>query len=377
MEKRELNQKASLVIDSLVHLRQPDERMTDENKKQGRTGGIISRDFGIDEWDWPQGVGLYGLKRWKEVTQDHTFDPFLKEWFEKNFNRGLPSENINTTAPFLTLMDVLDYWDSSQYEIACLERADWLMKRLPRTENGLFQHVTSAIGDRSGVRLNDNEVWIDTIFMAVLFLNKMGQRYECKEWIEESRIQIEKHIQYLWNQENGLFYHGYSFKRKDHFGGIFWCRGNSWFTNGIMDYIECCGERIPQVLRRKLITVYLGQVETLKKLQAPSGLWHTVLDDAESYEEVSGSAAILAGILKGVRMGILDIQDYGSCIHRGIEAVCGWIGDDGIVGQVSGGTGVGMNADAYKNIIIAPMAYGQALALIALVEAMRQWEVGG
>ena len=36
-----------------------------------------------------------------------------------------------------------------------------------------------------------------------------------------------------------------------------------------------------------------------------------------------------------------------------------------------------MNADAYKNIIIAPMAYGQALALIALVEAMRQWEVGG
>ena len=145
-------------------------------------------------------------------------------------------------------MDVLDYWDSSQYEIACLERADWLMKRLPRTENGLFQHVTSAIGDRSGVRLNDNEVWIDTIFMAVLFLNKMGQRYECKEWIEESRIQIEKHIQYLWNQENGLFYHGYSFKRKDHFGGIFWCRGNSWFTNGIMDYIECCGERIPQVL---------------------------------------------------------------------------------------------------------------------------------
>lgn len=62
-------------------------------------------------------------------------------------------------------MDVLDYWDSSQYEIACLERADWLMKRLPRTEDGLFQHVTSAIGDRSGVRLNDNEVWIDTIFM--------------------------------------------------------------------------------------------------------------------------------------------------------------------------------------------------------------------
>ena len=41
----------------------------------------------------------------------------------------------------------------------------------------------------------------------------------------------------------------------------------------------------------------------LKKSQSKSGLWHTVLTDSSSYEEVSGSAAITAGIYKGNQNG--------------------------------------------------------------------------
>ena len=50
-----------------------------------------------------------------------------------------------------------------------------LAHELPAQDRGGgFQHVTSANGDRQGVRLNENEMWIDTIFMTVLFLNRMG-----------------------------------------------------------------------------------------------------------------------------------------------------------------------------------------------------------
>ena len=38
--------------------------------------------------------------------------------------------------------------------------------------------------------------------------------------------------------------------------------------------------------------------------------------------------------------------------------------------QVSGGTGMGYNAEHYKNILIAPMAYGQSLTILALAEAL-------
>ena len=76
---------------------------------------------------------------------------------------------------------------------------------LPRTQEGGFQHVTSANGDRQGVRLNENEMWIDTLFMTVLFLNKMGQKYHRQDWIDESIHQVLMHIKYLYDKESGLF----------------------------------------------------------------------------------------------------------------------------------------------------------------------------
>ncbi len=54
------------------------------------------------------------------------------------------------------------------------------MNELPKTKEGGFQHVVTAIGNRDGVLLNDGEMWIDTLFMAVLFLNKMGHRLKIR-----------------------------------------------------------------------------------------------------------------------------------------------------------------------------------------------------
>jgi unsaturated rhamnogalacturonyl hydrolase len=118
-----------------------------------------------------------------------------------------------------------------------------------------------------------------------------------------------------------------------------------------------------------ILDTYKAQVKKLKELQSESGLWHTVLDDPDSYEEVSGSAAITAGILKGIRMGVLD-DSYMQCAEKAILAILKNIAADGTVLNVSGGTGMGYNADHYKNILIAPMAYGQSLTILALVEAL-------
>ena len=71
------------------------------------------------------------------------------------------SKNINTTTPLLTLAELNGYYHDQAFEALCLKWADWLMNCLPRTREGGFQHVTSANGDRQGVRLNENEMWID------------------------------------------------------------------------------------------------------------------------------------------------------------------------------------------------------------------------
>ena len=94
-----------------------------------------------------------------------------------------------------------------------------------------------------------------------------------------------------------------------------------------------------------------------------------MLNDPTSYVEVSGSAAIAAGILKGIRSGILS-DSYLECAERAVCAIMNNIASDGTVLNVSGGTGMGLDANHYKNILIAPMAYGQSLVILALVEAL-------
>lgn len=368
INEKELREKLDLVIDKLLNLGGPEnEKELEENG--GESIGFFKRDFGIREWDWPQGVGLYGLLKIMKTEKNEKYQKFLYDWFEENIAQGLPSKNINTTTPLLTLVELNEQYHHPEFEDLCLKWADWLMNCLPRTKEGGFQHVTSANGDRLGVRLNENEMWIDTIFMTVLFLNKMGQKYKKQEWIDESIHQVLMHIKYLCDKDTGLFYHGWTFNEQNNFGGIFWCRGNSWFTLGILDYIDMFKGTMNAGLKQFVIDAYKAQVHKLKELQSKSGLWHTVLLDPSSYEEVSGSAAIAAGILKGIRYGILD-DSYLECAQRAVKGILKNIDQDGTVLNVSGGTGMGYDADHYKNILIAPMAYGQSLTILALAEAL-------
>lgn len=365
--KKEVQDKIELVIEKLMHLGGPENEA--ELADKGESIGFFKRDFGIQEWDWPQGVGLYGILKLMECTGDNRYEDFLYRWFKDNLAAGLGSRNINTTAPLLTLVDLTRRVEDKELEALCLDWAEWLMRCLPRTEEGGFQHVTSANGDRFGVRLNENELWIDTLFMTVLFLNKMGQRYSRREWVDESIRQVLLHIKYLYDKQSGLFYHGWSFNRRDNFGGVFWCRGNSWFTAGILEYLEAFEGSMNPGLKAVILDCFRAQVKALKALQAPSGLWHTVLTAEDSYEEVSGSAAIAAGILKGLKLGILD-DEYLPCAQKAVRAIMSHIEPDGTVSQVSAGTGMGMDEAHYKRILIAPMAYGQSLTLLALVRAL-------
>ena len=368
INREEIQEKLDLVIQKLMHLGLPENE--ESLKEGGEHIGFFKRDFGISEWDWPQGVGLYGILKVMKIQKKEEYKEFLYQWFQRNIEEGIPSRNINTTAPLLTLAELNELYKDKEFEALCLEWADWLIHCIPKTREGGFQHVISANGDRQGVRLNDNQMWIDTLFMAVLFLNKMGQKYKRQDWVEESIHQVLIHIKYLYDTNSGLFFHGWSFERMDNFGGIFWCRGNSWFTLGILEYIEMFKGTLGTGVKTFFVDTYKAQVEALKKLQGKSGLWHTVLTDPTSYEEVSGSAGIIAGILKGIRCGILD-DSYLPCVKRGIRGILKNIDKVGTVLNVSGGTGVGNNAEYYKKILIAPMAYGQSLVILALYEALR------
>ncbi|XHU85368.1 glycoside hydrolase family 105 protein [Peribacillus muralis] len=350
------------ITNQLLHLKRPKNEASLKEGGEAEKIGYFPRDFGMEEWDWPQGVGLYGLKNLARDDYFPNYSEFIKDWAENQIHRGLPLKNINTTAPLLTLMDV------ENMENLALEWVDWVYHHAPRTKENGLQHVTS--GDtKNELKLHEGQIWIDTLFMVVLFLSKMGVKYDNQAWKDEAVHQFNLHIKYLFNQKESLFYHGYDFENEHHFSEVHWCRGNSWFTLAVPEFIDMMKGQISEDKRQMIVKTYQSQVNRLVELQSETGLWHTILDDPDSYTEVSGSAAITAGMLKGMRYGLLDCSYLEVC-HKSVQAILKNISEDGTVLNVSAGTAIGKEKEDYKRIIIAPTAYGQALAIVLLSEVL-------
>ena len=72
------------VVYRLMNLGGADYGKDKEATSSNVSKGLIARDFGIEEWDWPQGVGLYGLTKLQAHLGDDRYDDFLISWFERN-----------------------------------------------------------------------------------------------------------------------------------------------------------------------------------------------------------------------------------------------------------------------------------------------------
>ena len=100
------------------------------------------------------------------------------------------------------------------------------------------------------------------------------------------------------------------------------------------------------------------QACALEVLATETGCWGTVLDDPESYEEISASAGIAAAMLE--RGNPL----HSKYINKAIRGLLANVSEDGKVMNVSGGTAVMKDIEGYRNISRDWIqGWGQGLAL--------------
>ncbi|MCQ0970063.1 glycoside hydrolase family 88 protein [Paracoccus sp. TK19116] len=330
----------------------------DEPNLDGSSGDYIS----FDAWEWPQGVGLYGLAQlWLARGKDPALGRRLTEWYDRALDRRLPGLNVNTTAPMLALSILWRETRDPRHGAVLEDWAERVMQDAPRTPFGGFQHDVSD-------KLNAGELWDDTLFMMALFLASYGQASGRRDLVDEAVRQFLVHAQFLTDRETGLWFHGWTFEGRHNFARARWARGNAWVTACLIDLPELA--EIEPGARSHLTALLRDQAAALLPLQAPSGAWHTLLDDAASYEETSATAGFAYGLLKAARLGVGDAtwRDAGL---RAVDAVLRQIGPDGVVGGVSYGTRMGHDLQFYRDIPIQPTGYGQSLAILALVEALK------
>lgn len=321
----------------------------------------------INKWEWAQGVGLYGIYKYWKISKEQRYLDFLIEWYTKRVEEGLPEKNVNTCAPMLTLTYLYEINKNEKWLDIIKEWALWIYTEMPRTEDAGLQHITTGVE-------NNGQLWADTLFMTNLFLVRAGVILEKQEYIDESKKQFLIHIKYLFDRNSGLWFHGWSFLRRDNFSAVHWGRGNCWYTAGVVDYLEMV--EVEPTIKEYLLQTYKSQTEALKRYQNENGMWKTIIDDESSYDETSATAGFCYGILKGIRKGWLD-DSYLECAKSALEAVCKRISDDGTVLEVSYGTPVFDTVDEYKNVPCCPMTYGQALAILCMTEGLNVEECCG
>jgi len=314
---------------------------------------IVRKTMNMDlTWDWPCGVAYYGISEAITTTKNDEYLKLLKDRIDEYMELGLPSWTVNTCAMGHCLITLHELTGEQKYWDVVMSKVDYLRNKALRFGDNVLQHTVSVNNDFP------EQAWADTLFMAAFFLLRVGVKLNDKELIADALNQYYWHIHYLQDRETGFYYHGYNNIEKSHMSGIYWGRANAWaaFTmskvNGILP--QCY--LYPQFM--DIAGSLNDQLAALKTVQTENGLWRTVLNDEESYEEVSASAGIAAAMVeKGNPL-------HSKYINKSIKGMLANVSKDGRVLNVSGGTAVMNDLDGYRNISRDwVQGWGQGLAL--------------
>jgi len=313
----------------------------------------------INDWDWNAGVGMTAISDYYEKTQNPEVLQFITTWIAGNKHQCAKKDHVNYLAPLAIYPEMYSRTKEPYYQETAVEYSDWVLASAGRSKDGVFFHGACV----------SEEVWADTVFMALVFLSRTARLTRNAAMADQVISQLLGHLQLLQDEKTGILYHGYHCVEKHHMSGALWTRGNSWVVIGAPIILETLRDFVD--VPEEVYLRYRKLVEGILKYQAGNGLWHTVMDRPDFYQETSGSAGVAGGILKAVRLRMLE-PDTRARALKAMEGVIGQINSEGAVEGVSGGTPIMPTIDAYGQLTRYPTLYGQGLTLLMLSEYLLQ-----
>ncbi|TYP76486.1 glycoside hydrolase family 88/105 protein [Paenibacillus methanolicus] len=323
---------------------------------QGKTG---SWSMDMNGWDWVPGVGVIAIGEYARRSGQAEIMEGLDDWARRNIGKSERLRVINAVAPFAVLPELYAYTGNSVYEMAAARAGQWLTEEAPRTKEGAWEHTVTE-----DVKFAE-QVWADTVFMAVLVLARVAKMTGNRAFAEEAVHQLLLHMRLLQDEATSLMFHGWNCEEGHPMSGARWTRANAWVAAGIPMIAEAM-EGLAS-LPKEIIDRYRELMGATARYQRGDGLWPTVLDRPEFYPETSGSAGIAYGMKRGIHSGWLD-AGLAAQADLTLKAVLDLVPEDGIVQGVSGGTPVMDSIEAYNSIPRHPTLYGQGLVLMLLSE---------
>lgn len=334
----------------------------DEQQIKKVIDAVVRKTMTMDlTWDWPCGVAYYGVSEAYNATKNEDYLNFLIKWTDEYIEMGLPSWNVNACAMGHAMITLYEATGDQKYWELVMSKVDYLRNRALRFGDRVLQHTVSSNNDFP------EQAWADTLFMAAFFMLRVGAKLKDQDIINDALNQYYWHIKYLQDEKTSLWYHGYNNINKDHMSGFYWGRANAWAAYTMSQVKKQLHDwyLYPQCM--DIECALRDQLASIKLLQTDNGLWRTILDDEESYEEVSASCGIAAAMIDNKN------PLHAKYVQKALGGVLANISEDGRVLNVSGGTAVMKDRDGYRNV---PkdwiQGWGQGLALAFLTAVIAQ-----
>ena len=161
---------------------------------------------------------------------------------------------------------------------------EYFLKTAPRTKDGTFHHIDDK-----------PQVWIDSMYMAPPFLAVAGAPAEAVKQVEGMR-------RLLWNKSGRLFSHIWDDGKKAFEREAFWGVGNGWAAAGMTRVLRALPESM-KAERNRLVGYIREVLDGCLEHRRPDGLFHDVVDRADTFVETNLSQILSYTIFRGVKGG--------------------------------------------------------------------------
>ena len=164
----------------------------------------------------------------------------------------------------------------------------WLLRYAPRADSGVLYHLAGL-----------DEVWVDTVYMAVPALVATRD-------FAPADMQYRMHREQLLSSESGLWSNRRNVTTGQWSRQEPWGTGNGWVAAGLARALRLGGDGVPTEMRSRWQRD-LGQLlDALAPHARPDGRFHTTVLDPESF--VDGTAGLLVAFaaFTGVADGYLE-----------------------------------------------------------------------
>lgn len=308
-------------------------------------------------WDYVPGlVALSVLKAWKQYPERTEYYDVVKAYADFCLNGQdtvkVGESNIDDLAAgkiFFMLYDTEmkkgNSSDAAHYK-ACAtflrNKLKYHHKRIDNTKPGAGGFFHKAI--------YPNQMWLDGLYMGPsmyaewqsMFGEELGEEDNMQSW-SDIALQFKTIHQYTYDKNKKLNYHAWSadptdvnsfWSRQDgEFKGCsseFWGRGMGWYFAALVDVLEIMPKTHPDYT--KIVAIANDVAEGLALYQDKTGSWYQLLQydnqvksdnkgdtiagqiynvcDKPNYLEASASSMFTYAYFKGIRLGVLDKEQY-------------------------------------------------------------------